>query len=256
MEQTPKQMFKWALERFRDGSKKSDNAQKLFDIFYVKYQLNDADGMAEMVDKLGIARKTRLQKSDWDSMSLGGGQELTAEPTTSIALTTSSGSEQAGIANPMTSLVVATSSPMGSDAIVLRSAQDDAKFWRDRYFELQSEFTKKEKEWAEEDKQTAVAEALLQTELKMKTEQLEEAKKVTNDLLEERIRWAAAVGRRDGALSASTTRLQELDKQTRAAEEARQDFWAKRKAKELEYKDAKGQGKSWEWSKHAKGNGK
>ena len=88
----------------------------------------------------------------------------------------------------------------------------------------------------------------------MKTEQLQEAKKVATELLEERIRWAAAVGRRDGALTASATRLQELEKETRQAEEARQDFLAKRKAKELEYKDAKGQGKGWDWSKRAKGS--
>ena len=66
-----KQELKWALEKFRDGAVKSQNAQVLFDRFHALYIASDIAGMEQFIDRYGIAKGVRVLKHDWDSMSLG-----------------------------------------------------------------------------------------------------------------------------------------------------------------------------------------
>ena len=111
----------------------------------------------------------------------------------------------------------------------MKSPDDEARYWRARYFELQTDYEQKQKEWAAEAKETAVAEAMLRKELEMKNHVIKAAQQTIKELMEERVNWAAAVGRRDGNLEAKTAHLDELKKQEREAAEARQSYWAKRK---------------------------
>ena len=70
MAETVKQQFKWAVERFREGAKKSDTAKVLWGKFSELYSANDAFAMEEFLTKYGIVKGGgRLQKSDWDAMA-------------------------------------------------------------------------------------------------------------------------------------------------------------------------------------------
>ena len=211
MAATTKQTFKWALEKFREGSKKSAKGKILFEQFHTHYTQDEEAAMEAMLDRYGVKKGTRLQKSDWDDMDIG---------------------EQAGGSDPDKSMAVTT----------LKSPDDEARYWRERYFELQTDYQQKQKEWAAEDKETAVAEAMLRKELEMKNHVIKAAQQTIKELMEERVNWAAAVGRRDGNLEAKTAHLDELKKQKREAAEARQSYWAKRK-----WNEHSGC-KRWRWS--------
>ena len=88
-----------------------------------------------------------------------------------------------------------------------KSPEDEARSWRERYVELQQEFQQKQKEWAAEDRETSVADALLQKELELKTALFDKAQETIRDLTEKKVCWAAALGMRDWRPGAFRTRL-------------------------------------------------
>jgi hypothetical protein len=95
----------------------------------------------------------------------------------------------------------------------------------------------RQKEWAAEDKQTAVAEALLRQELGQQTKLATDAQARVTSLETDAVSWSMAVGRRDGELKTTVTRLQGLDEEARADKEKRQKRWEENKGK------GKGKGK-------------
>ena len=103
----------------------------------------------------------------------------------------------------------------------------EAAWWRGKYFEHQQEMEKKERQWAAEDKETAVSEAVMQKEIDMKTALLEEAKTKLQELQDLQVRWGAAVGRRDSSVAALQDTILEHEREAREAAEARKEFFEK-----------------------------
>ena len=77
----------------------------------------------------------------------------------------------------------------------------------------------------------------------MKNDVIESAQMTIKELKDERVRWAAAVGRRDGTLETMTARFEELKEKGRHAAEANQSYWAKRP------RNQHSGYKRWDWSK-------
>ena len=111
----------------------------------------------------------------------------------------------------------------------------EAAWWRDKYFELQQEMEKKERQWAAEDKETAVSEAVMQKEIDMKTALLEEAKTKLQELQDLQVRWGAAVGRRDSSVAALQDTILEHEREAREAAVARKEFLEKKRKDRQEW---------------------
>ena len=128
----------------------------------------------------------------------------------------------------------------------------EAGWWRDKYFALQKELQLKEKQWAAEDKETAVAEAVMAKELEMKSALLVETQSKLEELQGLQASWGAVVGRRDAREDALRAKLAEHEAQARKAAEERQAFWDRKRKQREEWAQRWQEERAWREEKRTK----